>query len=242
MFLIAFFIFVKEVYTNILYLQPLTSFPASNLHVITTDGANYSINIHYSDSIARTTYLYAVQDATIAPQIAIKETQQTDDTVLPSPALTQQESTSPTPLRINKSTINKVLHEKDFIVNRSGVRYKNLRFRIAGIYYHDDQLYFKCKVSNSTNIPYEFDYIGFNIQTRRQRKTTTANTEEITPIDTYYESTSVIGNKEITCVFVLKKFTIGDDNTLVVSIVEKDGGRNMMLNITDDILLQARNI
>ncbi len=133
------------------------------------------------------------------------------------------------------------MEEKDFIVNRSGVRYKNLRFRIAGIYYHEDQLYFKCKVSNSTNIPYEFDNIGFNIQTKKRRKTTTANTEEIIPIDTYYES-AIVDNKEITCVFVLKKFTIGDDHTLVISIVEKDGGRNMVLNITDDLLLQARNI
>ncbi|WP_289198906.1 DUF4138 domain-containing protein [Bacteroides acidifaciens] len=232
-------LFVKEVYNNILYLQPLTSFEPSNLHVITADGANYSIDINYRDHITRSTYIYTIDDATIAPKLAVIAPEENESsTVLPYPTTTVHPATTTPP---QKTTIRKILDEKDFIVNRSGVRYKNLSFRIAGIYYQADQLYFKCKVSNSTNIPYEFDYIGFNIQTRKQRKTTTANTEEIIPSDTYYESTTV-NNKEITCVFVLKKFTVGNDHTLVISIVEKDGGRNMVLHITDDILLQARNI
>lgn len=235
--------FVKEVYNNILYLQPLTSFPASNLHVITADGANYTINIRYTDSIPQATYLYSSHDAIIPPKTLTLDggkTQLETNVATVSPTLPSvvNRPECPTP----KQMVGKVLAEKDFIVNRSGVRYKNLRFQIAGIYYHDDQLYFKCKVSNSTNIPYEFDYIGFSLQTRKRRKTTTANTEEIIPLDAYYEATAVTSDKEISCVFVLKKFTVGNDNTLVVSIVEKDGGRNMILNITDDILLQARNI
>lgn len=232
--------FVKEVYNNILYLQPLAPFPASNLHVITADGANYSVNIHYTESITRATYLYSLQDAFLAPR-TVSDPNLTRESVAAPPTLPYLNVTTPT-RPTHKPTIGKILIEKDFIVNRSGVRYKNLRFQIAGIYYHDDQLYFKCKVSNSTNIPYEFDYIGFSLQTRKQRKTTTANTEEITPLETYYEATAVTADKEVSCVFVLKKFTIGNDNTLVVSIVEKDGGRNMTLNITDDILLQAKRI
>lgn len=233
-------IFVQEVYNNILYLQPLLEFPASNLHVITTDGANYSINIRYADSITRTTYIYSIEEATIPPL----SSQANPITPTSTPTLTIKEAETTVKILPNHEelTINKVLQEKDFIVNRSGVRYQNLQFRIAAIYFHNDQLFFKCKVKNGSNIPYEFDYIGFTLQTKKRRKTTTANTEIITPLDTYYESTSVTAGKEITCVFALKKFTIGDDNTLVISIVEKDGARNMSLNISDETLLLARNI
>lgn len=232
-------IFVQEVYNNILYLQPLMEFPSSNLHVITTDGANYTINIRYASSIKRTTYIYSVAEATVPPLAALhaKSTVKQE-----TPQSSQPERTEIILPKHEKSTINKVLQEKDFIVNRSGVRYQNLQFRIAAIYFHNDQLFFKCKVKNGSNIPYEFDYIGFTMETKKRRKTTTANTEIITPQDTYYESTSVTAGKEITCVFALKKFTIGDDHTLVISIVEKDGARNMNLNISDEILLLARNI
>lgn len=230
-------IFVKEVYNNILYLQPLMAFDPSNLHVITVDGANYTLDICYRENITRSTYIYTLADATILPKTDASENH-AESAALPYPTLAGQPATS---ALSQPYAIKKILDAKDFIVNRSGVRYKNLSFRIAGIYYQADQLYFKCKVSNSTNIPYEFDYIGFNIQTKKRRKTTTANTEEIIPIETYYEST-IVNNKEITCVFVLKKFTVGEDHTLVISIVEKDGGRNMVLHITDDTLLQAKNI
>ncbi len=237
-------LFVTEVYRNILYLQPLTEFTPSNVHVITEDGSHFTIKIKYNHFADRSTFIYALDDAVFSRRDAMQPADlQAAGSLSGAAALPSADKAAiPKSEPIKDPLMLRIMDDKDFIVNRSGVRYKNVQFKITGIYYHNDLIYFKCKVSNSTNIPYEFDYIGFNLQTRKQRKASTANTEEIMPVSTYYESNAVSSVKEIACIFVFNKFTIGDTNLLSVSIVEKDGGRNMSLEITDDIILQAKKL
>lgn len=216
-----------QVYKHILYLQPVDSFSPTNLSVITVDGLHFALRLMYDPVLADEFYILHPEDAVYSSKIAYQNTTSQD-------AHKEQSYTDP--------FIGKIMQSKGYIATRNAVKYRSFLFNITGVYTVGDFIYIRLGVDNISQIPYNFDYVGFSIKAKKGKRITSTANQQLTPRASYYQATTVPGKGTIEMVFGFDKFTIGGENELHIDIVEKGGARNLTLKITDEILLQAKKI
>ena len=81
-------------------------------------------------------------------------------------------------------------------------------------------------MKNTSNVPYEVDFVTFKIVDKKVLKRTAIQEQVIFPLRAYNYATAVAGKKDERTVFVFDKFTIPADKMLVVEMHEKSGGRH----------------
>ena len=98
------------------------------------------------------------------------------------------------------------------------------------------------QVKNTSNVPYEVDFITFKIVDKQVMKRTAIQEQVIFPLRAYDYATTVAGNKDERTVFVFDKFTIPADKVLVVEMHEKSGGRHQTFTVESDDIVRAKVI
>lgn len=218
-------------YKHILYVQPVDSFSTTNLSVITVDGLHFSLKLEYDPIQAEEFYILKSQDAVYNSKAIPGTTTATGMLAAPVTKITY---TDP--------FVGKIMQEKGYLNTRNAVKYKSFLLSITGVYTVGNLLYIRLGVDNISQIPYNFDYVGFSIQARKGRRVTSTVNQQLEPRTSYYQATSVPGKSTTEMVFGFDKFTAGAENELHIDVVEKGGARNLTLTISDDILLQAKKI
>lgn len=95
-----------------------------------------------------------------------------------------------------------------------------------------DQLFFRLKIKNKSNINFDIDFIRFYVRDLKTAKRTVTQEQEITPKYSHgIENESVGGNTTHQYVFALDKFPMAKDKALYVEVYEKNGGRNLYLKV-----------
>lgn len=203
----------------------------SNLSVITEDGSYYSFNVKYSDnpeklSIEMKDFLHD-GEAVNRPNNAME--------------IYMQELGSESPLLV--SLIMKSIYKNDRReIKHIGCKRFGVQFLLKGIYAHNDLLYFHMQLKNSSNLPFEVDYIKFRIVDKKVAKRTATQEHVIWPVRAH-NNVQRIGAKSSECmVFTLPKFSIADDKCLVVELCEKEGGRNQAFTVENVDIVRARVI
>lgn len=186
----------------------------SNLAVITEDGSYYTFNVKYADepvklSIEMTDFIHdgeAVNRPNNTMEIYMKEL-----------------SESPLLVRLIMKSIYK--DDKREIKHIGSKRF-GLQYTLKGIYTHNGLLYFHMQLKNSSNVPFDVDYITFKIVDKKVAKRTAIQEQVIMPLRAHNNLTLIGGKKTERAVFTLPKFTIPDDKQLVIELNEKEGGRH----------------
>lgn len=215
-------------YKHILYVQPVDSFATTNLSVITVDGLHFSLKLEYDPIVAEEFYILTQTDA-----------------VYNSKAVSGVTSAASIAAAVPTYTdpfVGKIMQEKGYLNTRNAVKYKSFLFNITGVYTVGNLIYIRLGVDNLSQIPYNFDYVGFSIKAKKGRRVTSTVNQQLEPRTSYYQATTVPGKSTTEMVFGFDKFTAGAENEVHIDIVEKGGARNLTLKITDDILLQAKKI
>lgn len=203
----------------------------SNLAVITEDGAYFTFNVKYADepvklSVEMNDFIHdgeAVNRPNNAMQIYMKE-------------LGQE---SPLLVRLIMQSIFK---NDDREIKHIGCKRFGIQHTLKGIYAHNDLLYFHMQLKNSSNIPFNVDFITFKIVDKKVAKRTAIQEQVIVPLRAY-NYVQVIGGKDIQrTVFAMPKFTIPDDKMLVVEMNEQNGGRNQRFTVDNADLVRAKVI
>lgn len=203
----------------------------SNLAVITEDGAYYTFNVKYADepvklSVEMTDFIHdgeAVNRPNNAMDIYMRELGQE------SPLLVKLIMKS-----IYKNDKREIKH---FGSKRFGVQYT-----LKGIYTHNGLLYFHMQLKNSSNVPFDVDYITFKVVDKKVAKRTAIQEQVIIPLRAHNNLTLVGGKKTERVVFTLPKFTIPDDKHLIIELNEKEGGRHQSFVIENADLVRAKVI
>lgn len=203
----------------------------SNLAVITEDGAYYSFNVKYSDepvklSIEMTDFIHdgeAVNRPNNAMDIYMHELGQE------SPLLVKL---------IMKSIYKNDKRE----IKHIGCKRFGIQYLLKGIYSHNGLLYFHTQLKNSSNVPFDVDYITFKIVDKKVAKRTAIQEQVIWPIRAHNYMMMVGGKKSERTIFTLPKFTIPDDKHLVVELYEKEGGRHQTFTVENADLVRAKVI
>lgn len=203
----------------------------TNMSIITEDGAYYSFNVKYAReprilNVEMTDFIHdgdAVNRPNNSMNIYLKELG----------------SESPVLVRLVMKSIWK---ENKRRVKHIGSKSFGIQFLLKGIYTHNGLLYFHTEIKNSSNVPFDVDYITWKIVDKKVAKRTAIQEQVIQPLRTQNFVLNVAGNSNERTVWTMDKFTIPDDKCLVVELAEKNGGRHQSFVIENTDLVRARVI
>ena len=110
---------------------------------------------------------------------------------------------------------------------------------VAGIYIKDDVIYYQIRLINNSPIGYDTDLLRFYIKDKKKGKRTAAQENELKPLYIAGNTSHVKGNSQGVTVVALAKFTIPDAKYLVVQVMEKNGGRHLLMKVNNNKIIKA---
>ncbi len=110
------------------------------------------------------------------------------------------------------------------------------------MYTHNGLLYFHTQIKNSSNVPFDVDYVNFKIVDKKVAKRTAIQEQVIFPLRAFNYATRIAGKNDERTVFTMEKFTIPDDKQLVVELHEKSGGRHQSFVVENSDIVRANVI
>lgn len=203
----------------------------TNMSVITESGSFYTFNIKYSDEPM---LLNVEMKDFIHDGSKVNRPNNALDIYL-------QELGCESPKLVH--LIGKAIHKENRRhVKHIGSKTFGIQYLLCGLYTHNGLLYFHTQIKNSSNVPFEVDFVTFKIVDKKVMKRTAIQEQVIFPLRAYNYATVVAGNKEERTVFVFDKFTIPADKVLVVELNEKSGGRHQSFTVENEDIVRARVI
>jgi len=136
------------------------------------------------------------------------------------------------------SIFEKIAGQKKTVHGVKDAKYEML-LQLKGIYIENDILYYQLELRNFSNISYDIDMMRFFIKDKKQSKRTASQELEQFPLYVYGNTGSVAGQWKQTIVVALPKFTIPDKKLCYVQVMEKNGGRHLLLKINNNKLVKA---
>jgi conjugative transposon TraN protein len=112
--------------------------------------------------------------------------------------------------------------------------------KVNGIYIKNSHMFFHVMLDNRSPIDYDIDYVRYFIKDRRRGKRTAVQETELIPELITGNITKARANNISAFVFAIDKFTIPYDKKLIVQIGERNGGRHLLLKVTNRKLIKAR--
>lgn len=203
----------------------------SNLSVITEDGSYYTFNVKYADepvklSVEMTDFLHD-GEATNRPNNALD--------------IYMQELGQESPLLV-KLIMQSIYKNDRKEIKHIGSKRFGIQYTLKGVYTHNGLLYFHLQLKNSSNVPFNVDYITFKIVDKKVAKRTAIQEQVIWPLRAYNNLTLIGGSRTERMVFTLPKFTIPDDKMLVIELNEQSGGRHQSFTVDNADLVRAKVI
>ena len=203
----------------------------SNLAVITEDGSYYTFNVKYANepvklSVEMTDFIHD-GEAVNRPNNAME--------------IYMRELGSESPLLV-KLIMKSIYKNDNREIKHIGSKRFGIQYTLKGIYTHNGLLYFHMQLKNSSNVPFDVDYITFKIVDKKIAKRTAIQEQVIMPLRAHNNLTLVGGKKTERVVFTLPKFTIPDDKHLIIELNEKEGGRHQSFVVENADLVRAKVI
>lgn len=203
----------------------------SNLSVITEDGAYYTFNVKYADepvklSVEMTDFLHD-GEAVNRPNNAL--------------AVYMEELGQESPLLV-KLIMQSIYKNNDREIKHLGSKRFGIQHTLKGVYTHNGLLYFHLQLKNSSNVPFNIDFITFKIVDKKVAKRTAIQEQVIWPLRAYNNLMVIGGKRTERTIFTLPKFTIPDDKMLVIELNEQEGGRHQRFTVDNADLVRAKVI
>jgi len=203
----------------------------TNFSVITDEGSFYSFIVNYSENPAK---LNVEMKDFIHDGKLVNRPNNSMEIYLSELGNESPQTIQLAMEKIYKTNRKKVKHVKS---KQFGIEYL-----LRGIFSHNGMLYLHTEIENTTDIPYDIDFIVFKIVDKKVAKRTAIQETIIKPVRAYNYMTCISGKTSECTVFAFEKFTIPDKKQLVVEMFEKNGGRHQRLVIKDGDLTKARTI
>jgi len=203
----------------------------TNLSVITEDGSFYTFNVKYADeplilNVEMTDFIHDGEEVN-RPNNAME--------------IYLKELGSESPMLVHM--IMKSIYKNDKrAVKHIGCKRFGIQYLLKGIYTHNGLLYFHTQIRNSSNVPFDVDFITFKIVDKKVVKRTAIQEQVLFPLRAYNYAVSIAGKKDECTVFTMNKFTIPDDKQLDIELNEKNGGRHQSFTIENEDLVRAKVI
>jgi conjugative transposon TraN protein len=203
----------------------------TNFSVITDEGSFYTFNVKYADepvklNVEMKDFIHdgqAVNRPNNSLEIYLKELGNQSPKVVHLIMKSIYES--------NKREIKHI-----------GSKRFGIQYLLKGIYTCNGFLYFHIQTKNSSQVPFDIDFIRLKIVDKKIAKRTAIQETVIFPVRSYHHDIQIPGKKTERTVFALDKFTIEDGKELTVELFEKNGGRHQCFVVQNEDITRARVI
>jgi conjugative transposon TraN protein len=115
----------------------------------------------------------------------------------------------------------------------------NIDAAVIGIYIKDEIIYYQLRIKNNSPIDYDIEVLRFYIRDKKKSKRTAVQENELKPLHVSGNITQVKSFNQNVIVVALKKFTIPDKKFIGIQIMEKNGGRHLMMKMNNRDILKA---
>lgn len=156
-------------------------------------------------------------------------------------AVYMQELGQESPLLV-KLIMQSIYKNNDREIKHLGSKRFGIQHTLKGVYTHNGLLYFHLQLKNSSNVPFNIDFITFKIVDKKVAKRTAIQEQVIWPLRTYNNLMVIGGKRTERTIFTLPKFTIPDDKMLVIELNEQEGGRHQRFTVDNADLVRAKVI
>ncbi|HBL77034.1 MAG: conjugative transposon protein TraN [Bacteroidetes bacterium GWF2_42_66] len=203
----------------------------TNFSVITEEGSFYSFIVNYSHNPEKLNI--EMKDFLHAEKLGNKSENSMEV------HLSELGDESPQTVQMAMERIYKGNRKKNHLAesNQFGIE-----FSLRGIFCYNGLLFFQTEIKNTSDIPFDVDFLAFKIVDKKVVKRTAIQETIIEPVRAYNYLTSVKGKESESTVFAFQKFTIPDKKQLVVELFEKNGGRHQRFVVKNGDLVKARTI
>jgi conjugative transposon TraN protein len=203
----------------------------TNFSVITDEGSFYSFNVKYADEPEK---LNVEMADFIHDGEAVNRPNNSMDVYL-------KELGNESPKIVN--LIMKSIHQSNKReIKHIGSKRFGIQYLLKGIYTYNDFIYFHIQTRNSSNVPFDIDFIRIKIVDKKIAKRTAIQEQVIYPARAYGYAMRIQGGKTGRTVFALPKFTIPDGKHLIVELFEKNGGRHQNFIVENEDVVNAKVI
>ncbi|MDR0873133.1 MAG: conjugative transposon protein TraN [Prevotellaceae bacterium] len=203
----------------------------TNFSVITEDGSFYSFNVKYADEPEKL-------------NIEMKDFIHDGEMVnRPNNSLEiyMKELGNESPNVVNLIMQSIYQSDKKEIKHIGSKRF-GIQLLLKGIYTYSDFLYFHIQMKNTSQVPFDIDFIRMKIVDKKAAKRTAIQEQVIYPVRAYRYNIRILGKKTERTVFALPKFTIPDGKHLIVELYEKNGGRHQRFVVENEDITRAKVI
>jgi conjugative transposon TraN protein len=115
----------------------------------------------------------------------------------------------------------------------------NMEARLTGIYIKDDVMYYQVRLTNNSSIDYDIDLLKFYVRDKNKTRRTAVQENELRPLHISGNVTNVKANSSNTIVAALEKFTTPDAKFLAIQLMEKNGGRHLLMKVKNNKIINA---
>ncbi|MCD0470597.1 conjugative transposon protein TraN [Flavobacterium sp. JAS] len=113
----------------------------------------------------------------------------------------------------------------------------DIKLELTGLFIYQEILYFRVELVNQSKINYQVDQLRFFIRDQKKSLRTAWQEIEINPIFCTSELGTIFDRSRLSVVFALPKFTIPQGKYLTIEVIEKQGERQLELNIKNKHLM-----
>ncbi|NDV69938.1 conjugative transposon protein TraN [Dysgonomonas sp. 25] len=202
----------------------------TNFSIITNDGSFYSFNVNYAEIPQKLNI--EIKDFTYHEEDFSRPNNYLDI------YLKELGKESPKLVRL---VMESIYNKDERKIKHIGSNKFAIQFLLKGIYTFDGLLYLHTQIKNSSNVPFDVDFIRMKIIDKKVMKRTAIQETLVVPLRAFNNVATIGGKKTQRIVFALDKITIPDDKVLIIDLLEKNGGRHQSFMVeNEDIVCAAK--
>ena len=115
----------------------------------------------------------------------------------------------------------------------------NIDAAVIGTYIKDDIIYYQLRIKNNSTIDYDIEVLRFYIRDKKKGKRTAVQENELNPLHITGNIAQVKSFTQNVIVVALDKFTIPDKKFMGIQVMERNGGRHLMMKLNNKNILKA---
>lgn len=117
-------------------------------------------------------------------------------------------------------------------IGRIKKRTQGIVLNVENLVFDKEELYFVIQIENNSTMDYDLNFLNLSIETRQKGKKKSLQRLYQEPIYKHYLPSKIAEGKMVRFVYVMPKFSLSNDRRAILELNEKDGERNIKLNIS----------
>jgi len=117
-------------------------------------------------------------------------------------------------------------------IGRIKKRTQGIVLTVENVVFDKEELYFVIQIENNSTMDYDLNFLNLSIETRQKGKRKSLQSLYQEPIYKHHLPSKIAEGKMVRLVYVMPKFSLSNDRRAILELNEKNGERNLKLNIS----------